>query len=260
LTESDQRHHDKPAGLSRRALVKATGLAIAGAAWPVRADTPGTSAAPADATVATCPRPEARLRFLHADEAEFVTAASARLIPGDARSPGAREADVTRFIDEALAAPWGSGERLYTSGPWRPGTPQQGYQLKFTPAELYRTALGVILRQQEQSGTRFAGMSEADQDAYLRRLENGELDLDGVPSNVFFDLLLQNTIEGYLSDPIYGGNRDMVGWKAIGFPGAFAAWYDLADQHGIDLDERAASPISIADAAASGHHSGMDAR
>jgi len=36
----------------------------------------------------------------------------------------------------------------------------------------------------------------------------------------FFDLLLQTPIEGFFSDPIYGGNRDMIGWKLIGFPGA----------------------------------------
>ena len=32
-------------------------------------------------------------------------------------------------------------------------------------------------------------------------------------------MLLQNTVEGFLADPMYGGNRDFVGWKLIGFPG-----------------------------------------
>jgi gluconate 2-dehydrogenase gamma chain len=26
--------------------------------------------------------------------------------------------------------------------------------------------------------------------------------------------------EGFFADPIYGGNRDMVAWRMIGYPGA----------------------------------------
>ena len=29
----------------------------------------------------------------------------------------------------------------------------------------------------------------------------------------------QNVLEGMLADPAYGGNRDMVGWKWLRFPG-----------------------------------------
>ena len=29
----------------------------------------------------------------------------------------------------------------------------------------------------------------------------------------------QNVLEGMLADPMYGGNRDMVGWRWVGFPG-----------------------------------------
>jgi gluconate 2-dehydrogenase gamma chain len=54
-----------------------------------------------------------------------------------------------------------------------------------------------------------------------------------VPANTFFDSLLSLAIEGYFSDPIYGGNKDMAAWRMIGFPGAYASFYDLVDQHGI---------------------------
>ena len=54
----------------------------------------------------------------------------------------------------------------------------------------------------------------------LKGLESGEIKLDdGVDSKAFFAMLLQNTKEGYFSDPIYGGNKDMAAWKMIGFPG-----------------------------------------
>jgi gluconate 2-dehydrogenase gamma chain len=33
---------------------------------------------------------------------------------------------------------------------------------------------------------------------------------------VFFQRLVTLTLEGYLSDPKYGGNRDWIGWQFIG--------------------------------------------
>jgi hypothetical protein len=61
---------------------------------------------------------------------------------------------------------------------------------------------------------------------------------------VFFTHLWQSTLEGFFSDPVYGGNRDMVAWQMIGFPGAYAPYYDLVDQHGIKIDRR---PMSLAE-------------
>lgn len=33
-------------------------------------------------------------------------------------------------------------------------------------------------------------------------------------------MLIQNVREGFFADPLYGGNKDMAGWKMLGFPGA----------------------------------------
>jgi len=148
---------------------------------------------------------------------------------------------VPNYIDKQLAGAWGAGERLYRSGPWQPGTPSQGYQLPFTPAELFRTALGAINRGTSEKP--FAQMSPDQQDDYLKGLEAGGKDLDGVPSEVFFAHLWECTLEGFFSDPVYGGNRDMVSWRMIGFPGAYASYYDLVDQHGIRIDR---APMSLA--------------
>ena len=38
-------------------------------------------------------------------------------------------------------------------------------------------------------------------------------------SSEFFELLLTHTRQGLFSDPAYGGNRDFIGWKSIGYPG-----------------------------------------
>jgi gluconate 2-dehydrogenase gamma chain len=182
--------------------------------------------------------------FLNREEAAFIESAVARLIPTDAKWPGALEAGVANYIDKQLAGAWGAGERLYRSGPWHPGTPSQGYQLPFTPAELFRTALAAINTELSSAGTPFARMNSEQQDTYLRRLEAGGKDLGGLPSDVFFAHLWQSTLEGFFSDPVYGGNRDMTAWRMVGFPGAYASYYELVDQHGIKVDR---APTSLAE-------------
>ena len=183
--------------------------------------------------------------FFNPDEAAFVEAAVARLIPTDALGPGAIEAGVPFFIDRQLAGAWGAGERLYRSGPWPAGTAQQGYQLPYTPAELFRTALGALREQAARDrGTPFARQSGSAQDELLRRLQAGGIDLGGVPSNVFFESLWALTLEGFFGDPVYGGNRGMVSWRMVGFPGAYANYYAYVDQHNIQFD---GPPVSLAD-------------
>ena len=46
-----------------------------------------------------------------------------------------------------------------------------------------------------------------------------------------------------LSSPVYGGNKDMAPWKMIGFPGAYADFYEYVDKHNIAYT---APPTSLA--------------
>jgi gluconate 2-dehydrogenase gamma chain len=240
--------------MSRRALIKATGAVSAsilpGALSPTAASAqehgvpPSPSSGPSAAVAAAAAAHSTTYLFLNNDEAAFIEAAVARLIPADPQWPGAIEAGVPNYIDKQLGGAWGAGERLYRSGPWQPGTPSQGYQLPFTPAELFRTALTALNKELSGAGTPFAQMNADQQDAYLRSLEAGEKNLGGVPSDVFFAHLWGSVVEGFLSDPVYGGNRNMVAWRMIGFPGAYASYYDLVDQHGIKLDR---APLSLAE-------------
>ena len=218
--------------ISRRSILKAGALGavtLFGAPASVRA-----------AQTASVPRRPPL--FFTAEEADFIDAAVARLIPADEQWGGALEAGVPNYMDLQLAGAWGAGERLFRSGPWVAGTPTQGYQLPFTPAELFRKALGAISK--ELAARPFVKLSAAEQDDYLRHLETNSRDLDGVPANVFFAHLWELTLEGYFSDPVYGGNRDMVAWRMIGFPGAYASYYDLVDKHGMKLDR---PPMSLAE-------------
>ena len=233
--------------LSRRRFLQtsgAVGLAPVAAptiAAPVAAHR-GHAAATAtrdDATDAT----RASYRFFNTPEAAFIEAAVERLIPPDEVGPSALEAGVPSYIDGQLAGAWGAGERLYRSGPWQSGAPTQGYQLPFTPAELFRTALrGIADDLQKSRGVAFERLAGADQDAYLTLLQTTPRDLGGVPGRVFFESLLGMTIEGYFCDPVYGGNRGMAAWRMIGFPGAHGAYYDLVDRHG---ERFTGEPISL---------------
>src|SRR6185312_7176671 len=86
----------------------------------------------------------AKYMFFSAAEVSFLDAAVARLIPADELGPGAKEADVTYFIDQQLVSSWGAHGRNYRMGPWQEGTPQQGFQSRLTPKEIYRAAIREI--------------------------------------------------------------------------------------------------------------------
>jgi gluconate 2-dehydrogenase gamma chain len=173
--------------------------------------------------------------FFGPAEALFIEAAVARLIPHDDVGPGAVEAGVPFFLDRQLIGPFGRGDHYYLGGPWPQGTPEQGYQSRFNPAQLYRAAIAAIDRYVGATfnGAAFSGLGTDDQDKVLKGLESGEIPLDGgVVSKAFFEMLLQNTKEGYFSDPIYGGNKDMAAWKMIGFPGAHYDYKEWVPRHG----------------------------
>jgi gluconate 2-dehydrogenase gamma chain len=178
----------------------------------------GSAAEPQIATTSTAET----YVFLTPAEAAFLSAAVARLIPADDLGPGALEAGAVAFVDRQLAGDYGRGARWYMQGPWSEGESTQGYQTRHTPASLYRAAIReidqAVANAHQVSG--FAQLAPADQDLWLERLEKGKVTLQTVEPKTFFQLLLQNTHEGFWCDPIYGGNRDMVGWKLIGFPGA----------------------------------------
>ncbi len=177
-------------------------------------------------------------QFFTPEEANAVDALVDRLIPGDALGPGGREAGCTLFIDRQLAGPFGSSERLYMKPPFAQGTPQQGLQSPITPAARYRMSLAALedFCRKANAGQGVAAIGAEQRDRLLGGLEKGEVKLEGaggssVDGRSFFELLLQNTMEGFFADPIYGGNRDMVGWKLVGFPGARYDFRDHVEKH-----------------------------
>jgi gluconate 2-dehydrogenase gamma chain len=219
-------------------------LQVAVAVLPVQAlSSCGKPATSDQASVQPADAPRHR-RFLIDSEWKLIDAAVARLIPADALGPGAREANVTLFIDWQLAGPYGRAETWYMQGPWKDGTEQQGYQSKYAPAQLYRTAIKDVDDYCKASfgGKIFAELDGDAQDKVLHGLEKDEIKLANAPGKTWFTMLLQNTVEGFLADPMYGGNRDFIGWRLIGFPGPR---YDYTDEIEEYNKRYARAPVGI---------------
>jgi gluconate 2-dehydrogenase gamma chain len=153
------------------------------------------------------------LRYFDESEALIVAAATSRIFPTDQSGPGAREAGVVIYIDRQLAGPYGRDRYRYTQGPFEEGPPELGYQGKATPREIYREGLKNLKG--------FDHLTPEEQDKSLQQIE----------SSLFFSLLCKHTIEGMFSDPVHGGNADMLGWQLIGFPGPRMSNYDDIDKH-----------------------------
>jgi gluconate 2-dehydrogenase gamma chain len=179
------------------------------------------------------PRAEYKPRFFDAKEWAFINAAVDRLIPQDEEGPSAVQAGVPEFIDRQMDTPYAHGALWYMQGPFQQGVPELGYQLKLVPRDLYRLGIASVNAYCTRTYAKpFDALDAATRDTVLGALEKGSIDLADVPANVFFAQLLQNTREGYFCDPVHGGNRDMGGWKMIGFPGARADFMDFVNQNG----------------------------
>ncbi|MCA1716256.1 MAG: gluconate 2-dehydrogenase subunit 3 family protein [Actinobacteria bacterium] len=155
--------------------------------------------------------------FFFLDEADTVEALAARIIPGGEEDPGAREAGVVHYIDRALAGPYFGWQAAYREGV---------RTLNTYTAERY--------------GKKLFELEEEAQDAVVGALERGEIPGFGEGSEAgdFFTTVWAHTVEGMFSDPAYGGNRDAVGWKLIGFPGAQYGYSAEEMRYGKDLSEK----------------------
>jgi gluconate 2-dehydrogenase gamma chain len=171
--------------------------------------------------------------FFTPEEATAVEALADRLIPPDPQTPGGRDAGCAVFIDRQLAGPYGESRGLYMRPPFAEGSKEQGSQSPLTPAARYRRSLAALDQYcaARFGGKHFAELPDEQKDKVIAGMEKGQVTFDDVSARGFFDLLLQNTQEGFFADPLYGGNRDMAGWKMIGFPGARYDYRDWVERH-----------------------------
>jgi gluconate 2-dehydrogenase gamma chain len=179
---------NNPESLSRRNFLQSTGT-LTGAAY-LRILAPGLAAI----TQAACSAKDEGAAFviLGPDEARDFAAIAARIIP-TTDTPGATEAGVIHFIDNAFAA-------------------EMSGQLDFARAGL--AELNDALVSQYTDAAQIGDLREDDQDAFLQTRE----------TTGFFNLMWAMTIFGFFSMEKYGGNRDQVGWELIGFEGGHGPW------------------------------------
>jgi gluconate 2-dehydrogenase gamma chain len=222
----------------------------------------------------------AMLRTFTPHEARTVEALTARILPGTPDDPGAREAGVVTYIDNMLTYNEGFTETTYREPPfaevYEGSTPpdtdgtfetiqvsaedikRYGVQSILSPREVYR--LGIIAvdayaRSKHES--RFIDLSEEEQDGIIEDMVNGDatVGFDQFSSTSFFTILRRHTAEGMFSDPAYGGNRNMVGWQLIGYPGAQRA-YTPDDIHREDGFVRPPQSLAQLHSYSPGEHAG----
>lgn len=202
--------------LPRRDFLKTAGLGTAAAlAGGVTGSAPVEAAAPAAA-----PEPEVWLTLSPSEQA-FVKAAVDIIIPADELTPSGTDCGLASFIDRQLAGGFGNGARLYRDGPFMPGKPELGYQLALSPREFFRAGIAAANAWSKKTyGKEFDRLSPAEREQALTAMDTGKADFNaGFTSAFFFDNFLQLAMEGFFADPMYGGNKDKVAWKMIGFPG-----------------------------------------
>jgi len=130
-------------------------------------------------------------RVLGTEEAADLAAIAARIIP-TTDTPGATEAGVIHFFDNAFATAMSADLEAARAG----------------LAE-FNAVLGAA-----GHTVPFAQLGDADQDAYLHLREDTD----------FFGMVRQMTIYGFFAMQSYGGNQGHVGWDLIGFEGHHGGW------------------------------------
>ncbi|HEX4526203.1 MAG TPA: gluconate 2-dehydrogenase subunit 3 family protein [Gaiellaceae bacterium] len=170
--------------------------------------------------------PPAALQFFTEWEFDYVTSMAETIWPTDDLGPGAREAGVGYYIDGQLSGSWGQGHRFYLNGPFfAPTDSGHGWQIPMTPADVYRAFLpGYDAYVRQTFGNPYPLLAADQQTAAMTALQTGKASIPiggttAFASSDFYALFRQNVLEGMLADPSYGGNKNMVGWKWVGFPG-----------------------------------------
>lgn len=252
---------DKPS-LSRRNFLKASGVVVTGVIATSCGEEPPAHTLPNAPAArvplaqqypavpyppATPPEPGV-LQFFTPHEAQVVEALTARILPGTPEDPGAREAGVVNYIDNLLAYQDGLPEPTYRQPPFAetyqgeapPATSngyqviwvaedeieRYGYQSVLTPRDVFRMGVAAVDRYaSERFGAGILELNEEQVDAIITALlDNEATGFDLLTPEAFFHALRRYTGEGMFSDPVYGGNRGLVGWRLLGYPGAQRAY------------------------------------
>jgi gluconate 2-dehydrogenase gamma chain len=152
-----------------------------------------------EAAQSSTPPPFQTLDAVMAAELDAITS---QIIPST-DGPGAHEAGIVYFIDRALAT-FDSDLR-----------------------ESYRTGMASVQQKRKELFPDSASVAALKSEQQIQLIH-------AIEKTDFFELLRTHTLYGFLGNPSYGGNRDKVGWKLIGFEdrGAFQPPFGYYDANG----------------------------
>lgn len=166
----------------------------------------------------------ARMYFKRVEDFNVLSSATEVIYPEDENGPGAIGLGVPYYIDKQLAGTWGNNGDMYMSGPFQEGeTPITKAQLMLLGVRALNTS------SVENFDAPFTDIEEDQQIEILTSFEEDDVDEDNISGSDFFELLRTMTIEGCYADPLYGGNKDMQGWKMKEYPGVQMSYRNMFD-------------------------------
>lgn len=151
---------------------------------------------------------------LTADQSKILAAIADRIFPRT-ETAGAVEIGAVHYIEVALAGDYAALAPLY----------RQGLRA------IERCAKAKFLRG-------FCLLSEAQKDQVLVDFETGAVP-GFKPAADFFETVRCHVLEGVFCEPQYGGNRDMIGWRLVNFPGQQFGYADAYINKPVDLEPMA---------------------
>jgi Gluconate 2-dehydrogenase subunit 3 len=150
-------------------------------------------------------------KALTPSETGILAAIVDRIFP-ETDTPGAVEIGVLNYIDIALKGDYAA------------------------LAPLYRQGLRAVNRlAQAKFAKRFPDLNEEQKDAVLAEFETGSV-RGFKKSAEFFETVRYHVLEGVFCEPQYGGNKGMIGWRLVGFPGQQFGYDDAYINRRVNLE------------------------
>jgi gluconate 2-dehydrogenase gamma chain len=93
--------------------------------------------------------------------------------------------------------------------------------LPLTPEQFFKAGVAAVNAACIRAhGSTFDQLAPASTEAVLKDIDAGRMTDDRLPlASWFNEIVYPLFIEGCFADPMYGGNRDAVFWKMLGYPG-----------------------------------------
>ena len=161
------------------------------------------------------------LHFLTEREHAVVTELADRLLPAQGDFPGGGGAGTGDYVDMTLGAFAFDPPRIWAGGPYSGRFGGDASFEQFLPlSRLEELAWRTRIEGSRGLGEReWNGPVRGWQEIYREGIAalGDDLDLDGQPE--LRQLLFEHACEACYGAPEYGGNRDLSGWRAIGYAG-----------------------------------------